>query len=153
MDAKKVAIIILVLLGVLFVVVLAMSSDKQKDRRPIDTSSWKALLHKFVTTRSVLPRELGGRDFVIRANDKFVATIPEAKDVYVRELHLKMTRGSVIEIELDPQPKADYGPLKGELKTDSSTLSLPVFQGRALLSATCTSADPFFKTCGFQLTN
>jgi hypothetical protein len=151
MDAKKGAIIILVLIGVLFVVILA-TSGSQGDGGKINTNSFSSIRDRFVTKRSVRPDELGGHDFVIRQGDEFVATVPETKDVRVRTMRLEMTHGNAVEIELNLK---DYGVRVAlKLKTDSrKTPSLQVFEKGAVLQARCVVPDPILRTCTLQLTD
>jgi hypothetical protein len=160
-DEKKAAIVILVLIGILFaVILLASSSNKQKDQANLDQPFSFAFLDRFTTKRKVLPAELGvsgGGSFAVPASSPFTATIPEAKGVLVRTMALQMTHGAQMTIELEP--KGDYGvdvkvtlklkPPPGNIKTPS----LQVFEGGAVLTATCVEADPILKTCSLQLMN
>ena len=153
MDAKKGAIIILVLTGVLFAVVVLTSPGQKNDRGNIDTDSFSGISDRFTKKRSVQPGELGGGNFTLRGGEEFVTAVAEAKGVQVRTMRLEMKVGTVIEIELDP--KGDYGvPVKVKLKTDfRKTPSLQVFEKGAVLQARCTGPDPTLRTCTLQLSD
>ena len=148
MDAKK-AIIILALIGVLFVVILATSGTRGEDGT-INTNSFSSIRDRFVSKRSVRPDELGGRDFVIREHDEFMASVPEANDVLMRTISLEMTRGKAVEITLKLN---DYGVrMTVKLTRDSpKTPLLQVFKNGAVLTAHCDPGDPILPTCTLRL--
>jgi hypothetical protein len=152
-DAKKGAIIILVLIGVLFAVVLLTSPGQKNDRGKIDTDFFSGISDRFTKKRNVQPDELGGGSFTMRGGAEFVTAVAEAKGVQVRTMHLEMTGGSAMEIELDP--KGDYGvPVKVKLDTNSrKTPPLQVFEKGAVLQARCTGPDPTLRTCTLQLSD
>ena len=149
MDAKKGAIIILVLVGVLFAVILATSGTRGEGGT-INTNSFSSIRDRFVSKRSVRPDELGGRDFVIRQDDEFMASVPEAKDVLMRTMSLEMTRGRAVQITLNLN---DYGVrMTVKLKPESpKTPLLQVFKNGAVLKAHCDAGDPILRTCTLRL--
>jgi hypothetical protein len=153
-DAKKAAIVILVLIAILFaVILLASSSNKEKDQTALDKRfSFQAFFDGFTNKREVLPAELGGSEFVIPAGKPFVATIQKAGGVRVRRMFLEMTRGTLIQINL--KPNGDYG-VEVDIKLKpgfTRSPELQVFEGGAVLTATCGGPDPVLKACELQLT-
>jgi hypothetical protein len=151
-DAKKAAIVILVLIAILFaVILLANSSNKQKDQAALDKPfSFQDFFDRFTNKRDVLPAELGGSQFLIPVGKPFIVTIPEARGVRVRTMVLEMTRGTKMPVSL--KPNGDYGvKVDTTLKLHAKSPELQVFEGGAVLTADCKEPDTILKACELQL--
>ena len=150
MDAKKVTIIVLVLIAVVFTLILLVGWGGRNESAGLKSSSSIDFLKGlFIKERSVRSAELDPPELITTSSAEF--KIKSAEDVRVRGMKLEMIQG--LEMELELVPNGDYG-LPVSLKLRSSlrtTPKLQVFQDGATLKVKCAKPDVTLHVCRLRL--
>lgn len=153
MDAKKTAIIVLVVIAVLFVFILFAGWGVRDESAGLQSpASIDFLKGAFIRGRSVRPTEFVPADLIARSSTEPVEfTIKAADDVRVRTMKLEMIQG--LEMELELIPKGDYGlPVSVKLRSNfRTTPKLQVFEEGAVLKAKCLRPDMTLAVCRLKL--
>jgi len=157
MDAKKVTIIVLVVVAIAFTLILLFGWGGRDESAGLEPpTSIDFLKSVFVKGRSVRSAELSPRELITSPSEQPKEfTIEPAEDVRVRSMKLEMIQGLEMELELVPAgDEDDRVGLPVSLKLKSSlrtTPKLQVFKDGAILKVKCVRPDLTLPVCRLKL--